>query len=633
MRLPSRTAGLVSLAVVLVFAGWPLLAGRGAGPAPEDEAGGDGTGAATEPTGEARLVGRAEREAGGTTPGPADVAVPVARVGGTVVAVTEEGAVPVADVAVEVSFEAFRHRMGWGSYWICHRETVRTGTDGGWGLPVPRSDHHLSAAYVTIEGGDGWLAPPRLKLDDGRVFVAVEIPTRIYDHRKWVSLPAPGGSAWPLDATRRWARPLVRLERADRVAGLALDPWGGRLPNVLVGCAWPVRDAGLLRRITLTDAMGRFAFAVPAAAARVELDLRLRPKWEEVQRLRPPAAPQPTPVPPGRPPAAPPAEEPRPDRHPWPGIPRVSVAPGARGVVLQAREQALLSGWVRTPEGRVLTSGDFDVQPGPGCPWPLGYANDGERRIHASFEPDGRFVVRGLPAGRWVLVYRLEREDAPPLLGHGVAVAPAEAVALVCRPGVKLDVRFDVLPGEAPLDPASWVHADFLQPASEPAAPGWWRDADAPLLTRFREQEDCTRRSGQPSTRSDVWLDPTPGVLYAVAADGRQALLEGVDPAAGPRRVVLRPGGVIEGVVADYERLGFLERSVEDYTPDVWVVARRGHLVRKGRLDREGRFRIDGLPPGAWDVALQGEHVYAGNPRARRAGVPVGTTDVVLRAR
>ena len=90
---------------------------------------------------------------------------------------------------------------------------------------------------------------------------------------------------------------------------------------------------------------------------------------------------------------------------------------------------------------------------------------------------------------------------------------------------------------------------------------------------------------------------------------------------------------MIRGTIVDFHTLGFLENGTNEYTPSVWVVARRGHLVRKGRIASDGSFEIDALPPGLWDIYLHGEHVYEKNPRARRAGVPTGTDDLTLRVR
>lgn len=631
MRSGSRTIGLALLAVAV--ATWLLLTSPGGeSPNPSSEHGRN-TDTGTVPAGGVRLVGRSRRSTDSTADTATQKPEKAARVEGTVVAVGTEGTVPVADVPVVISFEAYRHKMGFSTQWICHRETVVTDSNGGYGLQVPECDYGIHAVYVTLEPREGWLTPPALRLSNGRVYVAVEIPTRIYNHSKWVSLPAPGSSAWPRDASGRWARPVLRLERAAGVEGLALDPWGKRLPNVLVGCSWPLRDVGLRREVVLTDSRGRFAFQVPASVPTVELDLNLRPRWGDLSPLGPPAKPRKSPRTAGPPPSAGSSATSSPNRHPWPGSPSAVVRPDARGVVLQAREEARLSGWIRTADGEVVREGQFDVQPGPDCPWPLGYASDYERRIQTSLEPDGRFVVHGLPAGQWVLVFRQERKDKPPLLGHVFTDAPAENVELICRPAVKLELEFVVPPGDPPLDPEAWVQRDFIQPASGTVAPGWWSDAESPLLMRFREVHDSSRRSGQPETRTDTWLENTRGVLYATSGDGRQALVENLDPAAGPQRIVLQPGGVIGGVIADYNLLGFLENGVRTYTPSIWVVARRGHITRKGTMTREGTFRIDGLPPGPWVVSLHGEHIYAKNPRARRSGVRNGTTDVILHAR
>jgi hypothetical protein len=305
------------------------------------------------------------------------------------------------------------------------------------------------------------------------------------------------------------------------------------------------------------------------------------------------------------------------------------VHAGARGVVLQTCEDAAIEGRVVTADGKALGSGELYVRPLDPAVWPVGYDHAPERAYTSELGADGTFTVRGLPAGTWVVAFREPvevhnaRTEPPPLVGHAIVEAPSVGARIVCRPAVWIRVRADT-------DDAD---EQWLTPLTPSAPDDWWETGSAQPLTCFLSADDAPRRSGQPVTHAWGWWENAPGVLYVAAKDGRQALLEDVDPSAGEIPVTLWPGGVIRGTIPDFHALGFLENGIDEYTPSVWVVARRGHLVRKGRILQGGEFEINALPPGRWDVSLHGEHIYEKNPRARRAGVPTGTEDVVLRAR
>jgi len=59
----------------------------------------------------------------------------------------------------------------------------------------------------------------------------------------------------------------------------------------------------------------------------------------------------------------------------------------------------------------------------------------------------------------------------------------------------------------------------------------------------------------------------------------------------------------------------------------VLVVVTRGQLrIGGGTVDEEGRFEVNGLPPGPWNVDLW----VRGNRVTRAEGIAVGKVDVLL---
>lgn len=620
-------AVLVLIAVLADALGWERGALRSRG------ASEDARSASAERRGP-RLAGRQ-----GSVPEPVEAPAkppPPPRIQGRVVCTQTDGSSSPADAAVVLSFQAYRHRMGYTTTWIATRETVPTDEGGTFDVGLPDSSESIRTVFLSVDPPHGWIEPAHFKLERGRVFVSVEIPARIHDHRSWVSVPPPEGQwPWPRDASGYWAVPEIHLVRAATVSGTALDPWGARLTGALVACLWPHRDLGLTRRLALTDGEGRFAFEVPADGREIRLELILRPTWEDTQALRSPPAPRTAPFDPAPPGveeacAEPPAlKPPAPMRRPWPGTPAAVVQPGARGVVLQARVEALVEGRIVAADGAPLGAGEIYVRPLDPTVWPVGYDHAAERSYQAELREDGTFTLGGLSAGSWIVAFRepveteYRRIEPPPRIGHVVVEAPSSGATIVCRPAVWIRVRADT---EA-------TDEQWLTPLTPSAPEDWWETGSAESVPRFLTADHCLARSGRTSTQAWNWWEDTPGVLYVASKDGRQALLGDVDPSRGEIYVALAPGGVIRGTIVDFHTLDFLENGTNEYTASVWVVARRGHLVRKGRIASDGSFEIDALPPGLWDISLHGEHIYEKNPRARRARVPTGTDDLTLRVR
>ncbi|MEZ6010096.1 MAG: hypothetical protein R3F05_20365 [Planctomycetota bacterium] len=137
------------------------------------------------------------------------------------------------------------------------------------------------------------------------------------------------------------------------------------------------------------------------------------------------------------------------------------------------------------------------------------------------------------------------------------------------------------------------------------------------------------RRPGEGSTSATLHVGGT--FQFAVEGTGRGALVlvdaasnqfglvEGVAPPRTDLVITLRQGHVIEGVVEGPTSVGTTH------------VSARGELAAAGTtLGADGRFRLAGLPPGAYTL-----EVWSGDAtRARVArieGVEAGATNVRLR--
>ena len=120
-------------------------------------------------------------------------------------------------------------------------------------------------------------------------------------------------------------------------------------------------------------------------------------------------------------------------------------------------------------------------------------------------------------------------------------------------------------------------------------------------------------------------------LVAAVSADyAPQSRYVEVGPTGATADFSLVPGGVLEGVVRD-------ERTKE-VVPGASVVARRDSPAmmlaetssRRATSGSDGRFRIGGLPPGAWEVGASDHARYSRSPTIVGLGVAEQVTDVEL---
>jgi len=212
----------------------------------------------------------------------------------------------------------------------------------------------------------------------------------------------------------------------------------------------------------------------------------------------------------------------------------------------------------------------------------------------------GAFVLRRMRRGRARVWLGYGRDGRPPTEAVEVD-APSTGLRLVVPRSIPVEGRLLVE------DPQSWSVQWALPNGNAVAA---IEEDGRFLIAHARGKVGALLARPQP----DPWR-PTPDT----ASPALVALLEGIRPEDGPFLLVPEPGGVISGVV----------RNWDDDTRDPWnthVWARRGPVTLGAtRFDAAGRFEIRGVPPGLWDVQLVWQRTLD-----RVRGVEAGQTDVVL---
>ncbi|MBL9085639.1 MAG: carboxypeptidase regulatory-like domain-containing protein [Planctomycetia bacterium] len=220
--------------------------------------------------------------------------------------------------------------------------------------------------------------------------------------------------------------------------------------------------------------------------------------------------------------------------------------------------------------------------------------------LHVKTDPDGRFVVPHVPLGRAVLrLLDRPRWDRPRTLTHDpVALASPEHPVVVLRASHFADVSFRV---DGAAARAMSLHAVGLAPGGA--------EITADASGRF----DWIGAADVPH---ELWIPPTP-------EDPRVAYLPDYVPGPRPPTLTLTAPGV-----ARFRRPAFEGGQVDGATvEDAWVVGPMG-MAFAARLVAEGRFEVDGLPPGTFPAVVR---VRTGQGWVRCTGpVTVGAPEVEL---
>ncbi|WP_428268022.1 carboxypeptidase regulatory-like domain-containing protein [Haliangium sp.] len=298
---------------------------------------------------------------------------------------------------------------------------------------------------------------------------------------------------------------------------------------------------------------------------------------------------------------------------------RIARAPAAGGAPVQV-EVVLVPGVPVT--GRVV---DADGRPVAGARVVAAEAGDllvlrdpAEEGVPT--DPDGAFTVPALAPGR----YRFYAQHP--------TYAPGETEPVEIRVGGRDDVEISLAPGgvlagqvvTAEGTPAPWA-AVHVRPDVQRA--GGWSGA---AIERQTVADEHGRFHLEGVTRAPV-------VVHA-AAETTSTELVAVDLRAQARRedleLALTLDGVIAGIVVDEHGAAVAEAQVQAVV-DIWRGGELGQLVARGPAhavtDGDGRFRLTGIPEGAFRVGAsrsggRGWAGFGGVP-----GTPARTGDRNLR--
>lgn len=234
-------------------------------------------------------------------------------------------------------------------------------------------------------------------------------------------------------------------------------------------------------------------------------------------------------------------------------------------------------------QGTPLAGCQLDLEPVAPVAMPIPQAVAG---------PDGRVVVRGLPAG----IYRVRPRAArgkPPWVEQTIQV-PSERVRLAFVPAVAHRIRGQLV-GAGTISGFHIVLTERAKPAVTMA------------LTDGEGRFAFTTFSDPLDLRAERFGDP------------RFALLLGFVPGEEEAQMVLEGGTSIEGRVMDVN--GHPLRG------EGWVVASNGKISLRAALPDGGRFRFTGLPPGRYTLRAGGHDTPI---PATREGIEGGAVGVIL---
>jgi Carboxypeptidase regulatory-like domain len=259
---------------------------------------------------------------------------------------------------------------------------------------------------------------------------------------------------------------------------------------------------------------------------------------------------------------------------------------------------ARVNGTISTPEGRPLLGGavlliakhsTFNV------PLP---ADDVE------FLPDGRFSLRNIPAGRYLIRARAEIDPRQVMwfasFSLNVEGRDVEGVAMVLAPGASVAGRLDWTP--KPAAPGSGATIRVRAPFADGSGFGDSLTGQVAPNGTFQIRGVM---AGSHYFTAEGLADPW--VITEVLAHGRNVLDQPTNVQDGEqlhdiRLVVSRGTAELRGVVLDGGRPS-IDALVVTTAPPPAVASAASPRFRATRTDKDGRYRLTGLPVGNYRIA------------------------------
>ena len=265
-----------------------------------------------------------------------------------------------------------------------------------------------------------------------------------------------------------------------------------------------------------------------------------------------------------------------------------------------------VAGVVRDAEGRAIPAVEIEVEGLPKS-W----------RVQHSWRTDvhGRFQTSALSEGPAVLLVKAGGPRAHSAATRVETRAGVRDLVIVLDPGPQLLLHLvDYVPGQQ----ERWARVRWVEPD------GSWPVRYAPI-------------------RKDGWvcfvalpLDRELELWAETEGSRRHVVARGLKPSAQEQRIepveVMEIAGRVRGTrlfsVPTGETRGLLRDAIR---VDVFAPAAgtrsSGLLVTSTRLERDGSFRVRGLPPGTYEVSV-GTH--AGDVWSVEKSVKAGPTDVIF---
>lgn len=268
----------------------------------------------------------------------------------------------------------------------------------------------------------------------------------------------------------------------------------------------------------------------------------------------------------------------------------IDLAPGQarRGLDLVFREGGAIAGVVRGPGGAGVARAKIQV-----------LVKDLFKPLEAEADGAGAFRVAGLAAGE--VTVRVE----------AAGFARGEARATLAEGEERRD--FDLL-----LEPAAAIAGEVRGPTGELVG-------RVLLLVQADGRAPVAGESGPDGRFRVDGLGSGAAVLLARHPSYPEGRLALAAIAPGERRegviVRLDAGAALEGRALSRDGRGIPGARIDAYRRD-------GDLHRRGVAREDGAFRVDGLAPGDWEIALR---LRAGTPQVGAASARVGAADSIVR--